>query len=165
MTTQVNHSAHREPPGRFVERMIHERGSWEDDPSSNLDWLRDRYSEHYGYRLVDWTRQADREGEEAGIRWYKRYSWKVHRPMIVLRAHAQFCSILVDMDSMERDGGVNWGGLTDAESAAINKLMQPYRKELQGSPIIRQWGRVPYERAHWLAVSIFIIIMGGPPLA
>jgi len=79
--------------------------------------------------------------------------------------HAKSCSILLDMDSMERDGEVNWGGLTDAESAAINKLMQPFRKELKGSPIIRQWGRVPYDRAHGLAVRIFEIIMGGLPNA
>jgi hypothetical protein len=164
-TQQVIQAAHRENPSHFVARMIRERGFWEDDPIMNLEWLRDEYAEHYGYQLADWTRQCDREAEEAGVLLYARRCRTLRRPMIAVRAHAKACSILVDMDSMQRDREINMGGLSDTESAAIDELMQPYWRELRGSWIIRQWGRVPYERAHELAVSIFKIIMGELPHA
>jgi len=157
-TQQVIQAAHRENPSHFVARMIHERGFWEDDPIMNLEWLRDEYAEYYGYHLADLTRQCDRYAEETGVRIYGRRCREKRWPMIVLRAHARFFSLLLGMGSLQREDG-----LTDAESVAIDKLMAPFRKELKGSRFIRQWGRIPNWRAHGLAVRIFTIIMGGPP--
>jgi hypothetical protein len=113
-----------------------------------------------GYLVVDWARPSERETNRDTIELYKRHCYAVRRPAIVLRVRLKTCSITLDMDPMQRDRVVKMGGLTPAESAAIEKLMEPYRRELRGSPIIRRWGFIPGEFAHDLATSIFKIIMG-----
>jgi hypothetical protein len=121
----------------FVACKMRERQPWYDE---DLSWLQQEIAKTFGYLILDWTRPFARETNRGVIELYKRHCYAVRWPAIVLRAHQQTCSITVDLDSMQRDRAVEMGGMTPAESAAIEELMQPYRKELRGSPIIRRWG-------------------------
>jgi hypothetical protein len=74
----------------------------------------------------------------------------MRRPLTVLRMHGKTCSIIIDLDSMGRDRDVSDGSLTDAESAAVDELMDkppgrtnPHNLQLRTSRIIRRWPRLP----------------------
>jgi len=81
--------------------------------------------------------------------------------------HEKACSIVVDLGSIGRGRNVLNGGLSEAESAAIDELMDtapgrtsPYNRQLRTGRIIRRWFRVPDEHAFELAVGLFKVIMG-----
>jgi hypothetical protein len=159
-TLHTNLTARNEIPSHFVERMIQERGHWEDNPESNLDWLQREYADYFGYWIADHTRYQDpgRYIEETGILLYGRRCQEQRRAMVVLGHHKKTSSILIELWTRRRDDADTEYVLSDAEVAELEKLMALYWKELKGSRFIRQWGRIPFDRAHRLAVRISEIL-------
>jgi hypothetical protein len=120
----------------------------------------------FGYHLIDCTGPSRPDDERINIQLCESRSRALRRPMILVHAREQACSITLDMTTMDRDRDVNMGGFTDAEMAAVDALMakrpgqsRAYRRDLRG-PVVRRWSGVPYRWAHSLAVDLFAIVMG-----
>jgi len=92
---------------------------------------------------------------------YRGLCYERRIPFVLLLVCAKSCEIVVDMDSCQRDRTRRMGGMTSVEAKMLSVLMSGYRKVLAGSPIIRQWGRIPLEDGPGVARIAYLILEGG----